>query len=658
MKRQKGSNMPVITLPDGSKKEFEGAVTGLEVAQSIGEGLAKAALMMEVDGQELDMTTSIEADADIVFHTAKTEKGLETLRHSTAHILAQAIKELYPSAQITIGPVIENGFYYDISFEEKISDTDLAKIEERMKQIVKRDLPITREEWDRDEAVAFFKGLGEEYKAEIIGDLPENETISLYRQGEGADAFVDLCRGPHIPSTAKAGRHFKLQSIAGAYWRGDSKNAMLTRIYGTAWGSKDELKAYLHMLEESVKRDHRKIGPAMGLFHFQEEAMGQAFWHQKGWQVILTLQQYIRDKLKNTYQEVNTPQLVDHSLYLKSGHWEKFSNGEIFEVHDGDKISALKPMNCPCHIQIFNQGIKSYRDLPIRMSEFGTCMRNEAHGALHGLMRVRSMTQDDGHIFCTYDQITSEVLVLCKLIEEIYADFGFGDMRVKFSDRPEMRVGHDDVWDKSEQALKDACEEAGLEWTLNPGEGAFYGPKLEFVLKDCIGRDWQCGTVQLDFNMPERLDAKYIDENGDKQVPVMIHRALLGSLERFSGILIENFVGHFPLWLAPQQMVAMGITEKQNPAVEKLVAQLQGQGFRIEGDLRNEKVSYKIREHSLSKVPVQLVLGDREIENGTVTVRRLGSQKQTTMRMEEFIAAMHDEIKGKLLPIIEDSEAA
>lgn len=650
--------MPVITLPDGSKKEFEGAVTGLEVAQSIGEGLAKAALMMEVDGQELDMTTSIEADADIVFHTAKTEKGLETLRHSTAHILAQAIKELYPSAQITIGPVIENGFYYDISFEEKISDTDLAKIEERMKQIVKRDLPITREEWDRDEAVAFFKGLGEEYKAEIIGDLPENETISLYRQGEGADAFVDLCRGPHIPSTAKAGRHFKLQSIAGAYWRGDSKNAMLTRIYGTAWGSKDELKAYLHMLEESVKRDHRKIGPAMGLFHFQEEAMGQAFWHQKGWQVILTLQQYIRDKLKNTYQEVNTPQLVDHSLYLKSGHWEKFSNGEIFEVHDGDKISALKPMNCPCHIQIFNQGIKSYRDLPIRMSEFGTCMRNEAHGALHGLMRVRSMTQDDGHIFCTYDQITSEVLVLCKLIEEIYADFGFGDMRVKFSDRPEMRVGHDDVWDKSEQALKDACEEAGLEWTLNPGEGAFYGPKLEFVLKDCIGRDWQCGTVQLDFNMPERLDAKYIDENGDKQVPVMIHRALLGSLERFSGILIENFVGHFPLWLAPQQMVAMGITEKQNPAVEKLVAQLQGQGFRIEGDLRNEKVSYKIREHSLSKVPVQLVLGDREIENGTVTVRRLGSQKQTTMRMEEFIAAMHDEIKGKLLPIIEDSEAA
>jgi threonyl-tRNA synthetase len=433
---------------------------------------------------------------------------------------------------------------------------------------------------------------------------------------------------------------------------------MLTRIYGTAWGSKDELKAYLHMLEESVKRDHRKIGPAMGLFHFQEEAMGQAFWHQKGWQVILTLQQYIRDKLKNTYQEVNTPQLVDHSLYLKSGHWEKFSNGEIFEVHDGDKISALKPMNCPCHIQIFNQGIKSYRDLPIRMSEFGTCMRNEAHGALHGLMRVRSMTQDDGHIFCTYDQITSEVLVLCKLIEEIYADFGFGDMRVKFSDRPEMRVGHDDVWDKSEQALKDACEEAGLEWTLNPGEGAFYGPKLEFVLKDCIGRDWQCGTVQLDFNMPERLDAKYIDENGDKQVPVMIHRALLGSLERFSGILIENFVGHFPLWLAPQQMVAMGITEKQNPAVEKLVAQLQGQGFRIEGDLRNEKVSYKIREHSLSKVPVQLVLGDREIENGTVTVRRLGSQKQTTMRMEEFIAAMHDEIKGKLLPIIEDSEAA
>lgn len=646
--------MPIITLPDGSTKQFDTSISGFDVAMSIGEGLAKAALSMEIDGKQVDLTTTITEDTQLKFFTSKTPEGLETLRHSTAHILAQAIKELYPTAQITIGPVIENGFFYDVAFEKNIVEKDLEKIEGRMKEIVKRDLPITREEWDREKAITFFKSIGENYKAEIIGDLPENETISLYRQGEGESAFLDLCRGPHVPSTSKTGRHFKLQSLAGAYWRGDSKNAMLTRIYGTAWGSKDELKAHLHMIEESAKRDHRKIGPTMGLFHFQEEAMGQAFWHQKGWQVVLSLQTYIREKLaKHSYEEVNTPQLVDHSLYLKSGHWEKFSNGEIFEVHDGDKISALKPMNCPCHIQIFNQGIKSYRDLPIRMSEFGTCKRNEAHGALHGLMRVRSMTQDDGHIFCTYDQITGEVLMLCKLIEEIYADFGFGDMRVKFSDRPEMRVGTDDIWDNSEQALKDACKEAGLEWTLNPGEGAFYGPKLEFVLKDCIGRDWQCGTVQLDFNMPERLDAKYIDENGDKQSPVMIHRALLGSIERFTGILIENFVGHFPLWLAPLQMAAMGITDKQNSAVIDLVARLKSEGFRIEADTRNEKVSYKIREHSVGKVPVQLVLGDREIENGTVTVRRLGSQSQTTMTIEEFITAMHQEVESKSLPLVE-----
>ncbi len=651
--------MPVITLPDGSVKEFDGAVTGLEVAQSIGEGLAKAALMMEVDGKELDLTTTITTDANIVFHTSKTEKGLETLRHSTAHILAQAIKELYPTAQITIGPVIDNGFYYDVAFKESVADKDLEKIEARMKEIVKRDLPIERQVWNRDEAIAYFKGIGEDYKAEIISDLPADETISLYKQGTDENAFVDLCRGPHIPSTAKAGRHFKLQHMAGAYWRGDSNNEMLTRIYGTAWGSKDELKGYLRMLEESAKRDHRKIGPAMGLFHLQDIAMGQVFWHQKGWQMFLTLQEYIREKLKkHNYEEVNTPKIVDHSLYLKSGHWEKFSKGEIFEIHDGDKIMALKPMNCPCHVQIFNQGIKSYRDLPLRMSEFGTCMRNEAHGALHGLMRVRSMTQDDAHIFCTANQINSEVLMLCELIKEIYSDFGFEDVRVKFSDRPEMRVGNDEVWDKAEAALKAACDAAGLEWTLNPGEGAFYGPKLEFVLKDCIGRDWQCGTIQLDFNLPDRLDATFINEKGEKEIPVMIHRALLGSLERFSGILIENFVGHFPLWLAPQQMVAMGITEKQNPAVEKLVQKLQAEGFRIEGDYRNEKVSYKIREHSVSKVPVQLVLGDREIENGTVTVRRLGSQKQTTMKVEELIAAMHEEVRTKALPVVENQEEA
>tara|TARA_R110000868_G_scaffold218576_2_gene469086 strand:+ start:15302 stop:17254 length:1953 start_codon:yes stop_codon:yes gene_type:complete len=650
--------MPIITLPDGSQKQFDAPVSGFDVAMSIGEGLAKAALSMEIDGKQVDLTTTITKDTNVKFFTSKTPEGLDTLRHSTAHILAQAIKELYPTAQITIGPVIENGFFYDVAFEENIVEKDLEKIEDRMKEIVKRDLPITREEWDRNKAVDFFKSIGENYKAEIIGDLPKDETISLYRQGEGEKAFLDLCRGPHVPSTGKTGRHFKLQNLAGAYWRGDSNNAMLTRIYGTAFGSKDELKAHLHMLEESVKRDHRKIGPAMGLFHLQEEAMGQVFWHQKGWQLFLTLQEYIREKLaKHDYQEVNTPQIIDSSIYKKSGHWDKFSKGEIFEIHDGDKVSALKPMNCPCHIQIFNQGIKSYRDLPIRMSEFGTCARNEAHGALHGLMRVRSMTQDDAHVFCTHAQITDEVLILCELIKEIYNDFGFGDVRVKFSDRPEMRVGSDDVWDKAEEALKEACKAADLEWTLNPGEGAFYGPKLEFVLKDCIGRDWQCGTIQLDFNLPDRLDAKYVDENGERTIPVMIHRALLGSIERFTGILIENFVGHFPLWLAPLQMVAMGITDKQNPAVIDLVEKLKAEGFRIEADSRNEKVSYKIREHSVGKVPVQLVLGDREIENGTVTVRRLGSQNQTTMKVEEFIAAMHDEVLNKRLPQLEEATA-
>jgi threonyl-tRNA synthetase len=649
--------MPTITLPDGSNRKFDAPVTGLEVAQDIGEGLAKAALAMEVNGDIVDLSTTIEKDADIKIFTSKTEEGLEVLRHSTAHILAQAIKNLYPTAQITIGPVIENGFYYDVAFEKAISSDDLEKIEAEMKNIVASDLPVSRYIWNRDEAIKYFKGIGEHYKAELISDLPKEEVISVYQQGEGDDAFIDLCRGPHIPSTGKVGKKtFKLTSLAGAYWRGDSDNAMLTRIYGTAWPTDKELKQHLHMLEEAAKRDHRKIGPALDLFHMQEDAPGQVFWHDKGWNIFLNLQTYIREKLlKGGYQEVNTPQLIDSSLYKKSGHWDKFGTENMFIVEDGDKKFAMKPMNCPCHVQIFNHSLKSYRDLPLRMSEFGTCMRNEAHGARHGIMRVTSMTQDDAHIFCTHDQIEDEVVKLCELIKEIYKDFGFTDIFVKFSDRPEMRVGDDKVWDNAEEALKNACDKAKLEWKLNPGEGAFYGPKLEFVLKDCIGRDWQCGTIQMDFNLPERLGAQYTGEDGNKHTCVMIHRALLGSLERFMGILIENFVGHFPLWLAPVQIVAMGITEKQNPQIEKLVSRLAKEGFRIEGDYRNEKINYKIREHSHQKVPVILVQGDREIENDTVTVRRLGSQKQTVIKVGELIDSLKKEIETKQLPTIEEN---
>lgn len=645
--------MITITLPDGSQKQFENAPTGLDVAQSIGAGLAKAALAMVVDGKEFDLATPIEKNATISILTAKTPEGLEVLRHSTAHILAQAVKELYKDAQITIGPVIDDGFFYDISFPKAISSDDLEQIEQKMHEIVDADLAVSRHVWERNKAITYFKSIGEHYKAEIIADLPESEPISVYRQGGEKTGFLDLCRGPHLPSTGKAGHGFKLLKLAGAYWRGDSKNEMLTRIYGTAWPTEKELKTYLHRLEEAEKRDHRKLGRALDLFHLQEEAPGQIFWHHKGWHIFRKLQEYIREKLLSSgYEEVNTPQLINSSLYQKSGHWDKFGTENMFLVKDDEKqrVYALKPMNCPCHVQIFNIGNKSYRDLPLRMSEFGTCMRNEAHGALHGLMRVTSMTQDDAHIFCTPEQIEQEVVTLCNLIKAIYKDFGFDGVFVKFSDRPEMRVGSDDVWDNAEQALKNACAAANLEWVLNAGEGAFYGPKLEFVLRDAIGRDWQCGTVQLDFNLPVRLDATYTDADGNKHHPIMIHRALLGSLERFTGILIENFEGHFPLWLAPIQVVATGITDSQNDAVEKFVVDLRHAGIEIQADLRNEKVSYKIREHSHQKVPYIAVLGDKEIANGQVTYRRFGSQAQTTVTKEAFIAMLQQEISTKALP--------
>ena len=643
-----------ITLPDGTVKEFAHAVDGEAVAASIGEGLRKAALAMTVDGKLLDLKTPIEKDSAVSLITARNDEGLELIRHSTAHILAQAVKELYPTAQITIGPVIDDGFYYDVSFKKAISDNDLEKIEKAMDDVVKRDLPITREVWERDDAVAFFKSIGEDYKAEIIADLPAGETISLYRQGE----FVDLCRGPHLPSTGKAGA-FKLLKIAGAYWRGNSDNEMLTRIYGTAWADKKDLKAYLHRLEEAEKRDHRKLGRELDLFHLQEEAPGQVFWHHKGWTLFLELQNYIREKLaRYDYEEVNTPQLIDSVLYKKSGHWDKFGTENMFLVDDMEKrqrMYAMKPMNCPCHVQIFNQSTKSYRDLPLRMSEFGTCMRNEATGARHGIMRVTSMTQDDAHVFCTQDQIEDEVVKLCNLIKEIYTEFGFTDMFVKFSDRPDERVGADEVWDHAEAALRNACDAADLKWRLNPGEGAFYGPKLEFVLRDAIGRDWQCGTVQLDFNLPVRLDAFYVDEKGEKKNPVMIHRALLGSLERFTGILIENFSGHFPLWLAPTQLVLSAITDKQNSHVEELVAKFKAAGIRVNGDMRNEKINYKIREHSVQKVPYIGVIGDKEIADGTITIRRFGSNGQTTVKVEDFLAQMREEIRTRALPLAGDA---
>ncbi len=631
--------MVAITLPDGSKREFDKPVSGADVAADIGPGLAKAALAVRVGGEMKDLSTVIDADAEIAIVTAKEEDALELLRHDCAHVMAEAVKELFPGTQVTIGPNIENGFYYDFARDEPFVPEDLEKIEARMHEIVKRDEPVTREVWDRAEAIKFFKDKGEHYKAEIIEGIPGDEEVSLYRQGD----FIDLCRGPHLPSTGKLGKAFKLTKLAGAYWRGDSKNEMLQRIYGTCWAEKKQLKAYLHMLEEAEKRDHRRLGREMSLFHLQDVAAGAVFWHPKGWTLYRTLRAYMRERLKaEGYIEVNTPQMVDRALWEASGHWEKFRE-HMFTSDVEDKVLALKPMNCPCHVQIFKQGITSYRDLPIRMAEFGACHRNEPSGALHGLMRLRAFVQDDAHIFCTEDQITSETKDFCDLLISVYEDFGFTDVIVNFADRPDMRVGADDVWDRAEGALKEAVDASGLEYKLNPGEGAFYGPKIEFVLRDAIGRDWQLGTLQVDFVLPERLDASYVGEDGARHRPVMLHRAILGSMERFIGILIEQYAGRLPLWLAPVQVVVATITSDGDAFAAKVIETLEAAGLRAELDASNEKIGYKVRQHSLAKVPVLLAIGKREAKDGTVAVRRLGSKEQENLALEEAVARLRSE---------------
>jgi threonyl-tRNA synthetase len=633
--------MPVITLPDGSKRSFDHPVTVHEIAADIGPGLAKATLAGKVDGRMVDAAYRVECDAEVAIVTGKDEEALELLRHDAAHVMAQAVQELYPDTQVTIGPAIEDGFYYDFARDEPFTPDDLEEIEARMHEIVKRDLPIQREVWDRDEAMRVFGEIGEAYKVEIIDDIiPQGEEVSVYRQGE----WFDVCRGPHLPSTGKLGQGFKLMKVAGAYWRGDSSNEMLQRIYGTAWRDKKELKAYLHRLEEAEKRDHRKIGKALDLFHTQEEAPGMAFWHEKGWTIYLTIQDYIRNKLRaHGYQEVHTPQVIDRSLWEKSGHWEKFRD-DIFVTETEDRVYAIKPMNCPAHIQIYNHGLKSYRDLPLRLAEFGSCHRNEPSGTLHGLMRVRNFVQDDAHIFCTEDQILSEVSDFIDLLFEVYRDFGFDEVLVKLSTRPEKRVGADEVWDKAEKALEDALDRKDLEWELQPGEGAFYGPKIEFSLKDCLGRVWQLGTIQLDFSMPERLGAHYVAEDNTKKVPVMLHRAILGSLERFIGILIEHYAGALPAWLAPVQVVVLGITDRQGGYVEQVTKSLADKGFRVESDLRNEKIGFKIREHTLRRVPYLLVVGDREMESGAVAVRTRTGEDLGPMSVDGFVERLSDDI--------------
>ncbi len=614
----------------------------MDVARSIGSGLAKATLAGRVDDKLVDAETVIEQDTHLQIVTAKDEEGVDVIRHSTAHLLAQAVKRLFPDAQVTIGPVVENGFYYDFSYKRPFTPDDLAAIEKMMQQIVDEDIAIKRFLLTRDDAVKFFKGQGEAYKAEIIESIPANEDLSLYTQGE----FTDLCRGPHVPSTGKL-KAFKLMKIAGAYWRGDSNNEMLQRIYGTAWGDSKELKAYLHRLEEAEKRDHRKLAKALDLFHSQEEAPGMVFWHNKGWTLYQQVEQYIRNKLRlNGYQEVKTPQVVDRSLWEKSGHWDKFGD-MIFTTHSENRDYAIKPMNCPCHVQIYNHGLKSYRDLPIRMAEFGSCHRNEPSGTLHGLMRVRNFVQDDAHIFCTEDQIQQEVSIFIDLLFEVYKDFGFREVIIKLSTRPENRVGDDSVWDKAEDALEIALNNKGLDWQLQPGEGAFYGPKIEFSLKDCIGRVWQCGTIQVDFSMPGRLGASYIAEDGSKQVPVMLHRAILGSLERFIGILIEQHAGTFPLWLSPVQIAVLNIADRQAEYAEQVVARLEKQGFRTIIDLRNEKIGFKIREHSMQRVPYLLIIGDKEMDNQVVTVRTQKGEDLGSLSIDQLTERLGSEIEDK-----------
>jgi len=629
-----------VTLPDGAKRPLPTGATGADLAASIAKSLAKKAIALKLNGKVVDLSTPINADSAVEIVTPDSEDAIELYRHDCAHVLAEAVQELYPGTQVTIGPAIENGFYYDFARDEPFTPDDLATIEAKMKQIIQRNEVFEREEWDRDEAIAFFEKKGEAYKAELIRDLPESETISVYRQGE----WLDLCRGPHMPSTGKIGTAFKLMSIAGAYWRGDHRNAMLQRIYGTAWRTDKELKAHLTMLEEAEKRDHRRLGREMGLFHLQEEAAGSIFWHAKGWTLYRQCEAYVRQRLEAAeYFEVKTPQLVDRALWEASGHWEKFREAMFTAESEDDRTLALKPMNCPCHVQIFKQGLKSYRDLPMRMAEFGSCHRNEPSGSLHGIMRVRAFTQDDAHIFATEDQITDECKSFCDLLLSIYEDFGFTDVKVKFSDRPDVRAGEDSVWDKAEKALLDAVGETGLEVELNPGEGAFYGPKLEFVLRDAIGRDWQCGTFQVDFVLPDRLGATYIGEDSARHTPVMLHRAILGSFERFIGILIENYAGRLPLWLAPTQIAIATIVSDADDYAHEVMAACKKAGLRVELDLRNEKINYKVREHSLAKTPVMMVVGRREAEEGKIALRRLGGKNQEVLALDDAIRTLSEE---------------
>ena len=634
--------MPNITLPDGSVRSFDAPVTVAKVAASIGSGLAKAALAGKVGGRMVDLSHAITDDASLAIVTDKTEEGVEILRHSMAHLLAHAVKELFPEAQVTIGPVIDNGFYYDFSYSRPFTPEDLAAIEERMAEIARRDLPVEREVWPRDEAVEFFKKEGEVYKAEIIASIPAGEDVSLYRQGN----FIDLCRGPHVPSTSKL-KVFKLMKVAGAYWRGDSKNEMLQRIYGTAWAKKDDLDAYLHRLEEAEKRDHRKLGRQLDLFHLQDEAPGMVFWHAKGWTLWQQVEQYMRRTLTaNDYEEVKTPQIVDRSLWEKSGHWGMYAD-LMFTTQSEKRDYAVKPMNCPCHIQIFNQGLKSYRDLPLRMAEFGSCHRNEPSGSLHGIMRVRNFVQDDAHIFCAEDQVQTEAAAFIALLQQVYADFGFTNIEIKLSTRPDKRVGTDEQWDAAETALAAALQAQGLEYELQPGEGAFYGPKIEFSLRDSLERVWQCGTLQLDFNLPVRLGAEYVAEDNSRKTPVMLHRAILGSLERFIGILIEHYAGAMPLWLAPVHAVVMNISEGQEDYAREIVQRLTEAGFRVEADLRNEKINYKIREHSLHKLPYQIVVGDKEKEGGLIAVRARGGENLGQMTLQALTERWHAELRAK-----------
>jgi threonyl-tRNA synthetase len=629
-----------ITLPDGSRRTFPGPVTGADVAAAIGPGLAKAAIAVSIDGTPRDLATLIDHDATVAIITRDMPEGLHILRHDAAHVMAEAVKELYPATQVTFGPATETGFYYDFARAEPFTPDDLAKIEERMRDIVKRDEAITREVWDREKAIAFFQRIGERYKAEYIGEIPQDEELSVYRQGD----FIDLCTGPHLPSTGRLGQAFKLMTVAGAYWRGDPKNAQLQRVYGTAWPSQKELDQYLFQLEEAERRDHRRLGRELDLFHLGEEAVGSVFWHPKGWTLYRTIEAYMRRRLDQAgYQEVKGPLLLDRSLWEATGHWENFRENMFVAESRDERVLAVKPMSCPGHVLIFKNRLRSYRELPLRLAEFGSCHRNEPSGALHGIMRVRGFTQDDAHIFCTQDQVTDEAIEFCKLLLSIYRDFGFDDVAVKFATRPAQRMGSDVYWNLAEADLEAAVKAAGLPYTLNPGEGAFYGPKLEFALRDALGRDWQCGTLQLDFQMPERLAASYVGEDGVRHAPIMLHRAILGSMERFIGILIEHYAGHFPLWLAPQQIVVASITKEAADYAEEVARELRAAGLRAAADAGNEKIGYKVREHSLAKVPVILAVGRREAAQRTVSLRRLGSTAQESLALADAIARLNVE---------------